>query len=317
MKHSSLQPAAQSCRLLIAGLALAGLAMAAVAQAAESCALQRISEHIYAYVGTTNPSPANSFGSNVGLVVGSDAALVIDTRISALEAQRLLADIHKVTDKPIKYVVNTHYHLDHSFGNGEFAKLGAVILAQDHSRQNFAKAQATLAHPETHGMTAADFEGTVLHKPDVTFSDALGVDLGGVTVQLRYPGPSHTDDSIAVYIKEDKVLFTGDILFSHYHPYLVDGDLGNWTRVLFELGKVPADKIIPGHGPVSSQSDLQDMRLYIEQFDALARDLCVGKSLRDAPAIAQELLKRLPNQGRTALPGMVETNLRARYLAQP
>jgi glyoxylase-like metal-dependent hydrolase (beta-lactamase superfamily II) len=309
----------RSIRRLGSALALAGLLLACVTPLGARAELQRITEHVYAYAGTTNPAPgANSYGANVGLVVGSDSVLVIDTLISAREAQRFLADIRKVTDKPIRYVINTHYHLDHSFGNGEFAKLGATIIGQDHSRQDFAKTEQVLAHPEQFGLTAADLEGTTLHHPDITFNDSLTLDLGGITVQLRYPaGPTHTDDSIVAYIKEEKVLFTGDMLFSHYHPYLAEGDFGNWTLALFELGKLPAEKIIPGHGPVSTKEDLADMRLYLEQFDSLARTLCLGKSAQNAPAIAQEMLKRLPDQGRTALTGMVERNLRARFLPQP
>ena len=312
MKTTRLGQRIHTQTILLLGLLVAG-GWSALAQ---SPGLQKISEHVYSYLGATNPAPANSFGANAGVIVGQNAALVVDTLISAKEADRLLTDIRKVTDKPIKYVVNTHYHLDHSFGNGQFAKLGATFIAQDSARDDFAKAEAALAHPESYGLTRADLEGTTLRAPDITFSNALTIDLGGTVVQLVSYGHTHTDDSIVVLVPREKVLFTGDILFSHYHPYLAEGDLAQWGLALYELGQLPVEKIIPGHGPLSDQSDLRDLRIYLERFDALARELCAGKRAQDAPAIAREILVRLPKQNRSALAAMVAGNL-LRYLPAP
>ncbi|MFH0824679.1 MAG: MBL fold metallo-hydrolase [Pseudomonadota bacterium] len=166
------------------------LAVCSAVLADETPGLQRISEHVYAYVDTKNASPAKSFGANTGLVVGRDAALVIDTLVSAKEADRFLADIRKVTDKPVKFVVNTHYHLDHAWGNCQFAKLGAVVIGHENARPHMAESAKALAHPEGFGLTAKDVEGTTLSEPIVTFADSKIIDLGDVTVELRYPGPS-------------------------------------------------------------------------------------------------------------------------------
>ncbi len=277
--------------------------------------LEKISEHVYAYVGVKNPSPAgNSFGANAGLVIGSNSALVIDTLVSAKEADRFLADIKKVTDKPVKYVVNTHYHLDHAWGNCEFVKLGAVVIAHENAVGHMAESVESLQHPENFGMTAADVQGTTVQHPTITFKEAILIDLGDVTVELQYLGPAHTDDSITAYVPQDKVLFTGDILFTHYHPFLAEGDLANWDKVLTELEKTPAEKIIPGHGPISTKADLKAMKTYLRDFDRLARALCAGKRPDDVKTIAGELIKRLPDQQRTELPSMVEFNLGLKYL---
>ncbi len=210
--------------------------------------LQKISEHVYAYVDTKNAGPADSFGSNAGLVVGNDAALVIDTLISAKHADRFVADIRKVTDRPVKYVVNTHHHLDHAWGNCEFVRLGATVIAQENALSHVTEDAQTLAHPEGHGLTAKDLEGTTLQGPTITFTDSMKIDLGGVTVELRYPGPTHTNDSIVAYVPQDKVMFVGDILFTRYHPFLAEGDLIQWQKALGELAAGLDTKIIPGHG---------------------------------------------------------------------
>ena len=130
-------------------------------------------------------------------------------------------------------------------------------------------------------------------------------------------GPSHTSSSITALVPQDKVLFVEDILFSHYHPYLAEGDLAGWQQALTELEKTSATTIVPGHGPVSSVSDLRDMQEYLRVFDAQARRLCAGKTAADAPTVAEELMKLLPEQGRTELAVMVQGNPTARYLPRP
>jgi len=276
--------------------------VAAIGQ--ETPKLQQLSEHVYAYAGTTNSSPAgNAFGANVGVVIGHDAVLVVDTLISAKTARRLLGQIRALTDKPIKYVVNTHDHLDHAWGNCVFAAQGAVIIAHENSRLDAHRSKETLSHAAQFGLTAADLEGTTIVPPAITFKQSLKVNLGEVTVELNYPGPSHTACSITALVPQDKVLFTGDILFSHYHPYLGEGDLAGWQQILTDLEKTSATKLVPGHGPVSSVSGLRDMKEYLRVFDA--------------PALAQELIKLLPEQGRTELPVMVQGNLAAKFLPKP
>jgi len=280
--------------------------------------LQKISEHVYAYVQPDNASPSDGADANAGLVVGTDAALVIDTLTSAKAAQRFLADIRKVTDKPIKYAVNTHFHFDHAWGNCEFATQGAEIVGSEKAQSNDAVSKEWFANPGQFGITSEQLEGTTLAAPTKTFADKLTLDLGGVTVELVYHGPTHTNDSITAFIPEDNVLFTGDLLFSKCHPFLAQGDIENWQKVLNSQAETTTATIIPGHGPLSAKQDLLDMSAYIKAFDPLARELCSGKKPEDALAIAQELIPRLPDQQRSMESFMmVVMNLQMRYLQQP
>lgn len=281
----------------------------------EAPKLQKISDHVYAYVGIKNASPsANSFGANAGLVIGEDAALVVDTLVSAKEAKRFLSDIKKVTDKPVKYVVNTHSHLDHAWGNGVFAEKGAVVIAHENSRLAMQKMEDPSLHPENYGMTAQELKGTVLKVPTVTFTDFMQIDLGGILVELSYPGETHTNGSIVAAVPKESVLFLGDILFTHYHPFIAQGNYKSWKKILTGLEKTPYKILIPGHGPLSSVQDLKDMKTYITEFDAKAKKLCKGKKQEDAPQIAEELLKVLPEQKRTEMAGLVQMNLNVGYL---
>ncbi len=283
--------------------------------AQEAPELSRLSEHVYAYIGITQASPsANSFGANCGVIIGSDAVMVIDTLVSAKKARALISQIEEITDTPIKYVANTHYHLDHAWGNCEFEKLGAVIIAHENAPLSEEQIEYALTHPEDFGMTAEDLTGTTVSLPRITFRDSMNVDLGGVTVKLHFPGPSHTQDSITAYVNEDNILFTGDAVFNKYHPFLGEGDISSWIKILSELEQSTAAVIVPGHGPAATRQDLRDLADYLEEFDENARRLCDKKTQDDAPAVAEELLKLLPEQGRTEMPVLVEMNLRTKYL---
>jgi len=253
--------------------------------------LVKISDGVYSYIDAKGVAPANGFGANAGIVVGKDGILVVDTLISAKKAKAFIKDIKTVSDKPIKYVVDTHYHLDHALGNSEFVKLGAIIVAQQNCAKNLIP-DSTLKRATMYGLSKEDMEGTEVAPPVVTFTDRMTVDLGDRTVELIFPGPTHTDDSILVYLPREKVLFTGDILFTRYHPYMGDGEVANWIKALDFIAGLDADKIIPGHGPLSSKKDVTDMKAYLVTFDKKARELAAVSN--DAQFISAEMKKVLP-----------------------
>jgi glyoxylase-like metal-dependent hydrolase (beta-lactamase superfamily II) len=272
--------------------------------------LTKLSDNVYAYVGSKDASAARSFAANAGIVIGSDGVLVVDTLISAKEGERLLADIRKVTDKPIKYVVNTHTHLDHAFGNCVFAKLGATVIAQEADRDMLAKNGATiLANAGNYGLKPEDMAGTEIALPNFAFGDRLLIDLGGETVELLRTAPSHTAGSLIVHVPSQKLLFSGDILFTDFHPFLADGDFAGWNKTLDALLAMDVERIVPGHGPLSTKKDVQEMKDYLTLFDRSAQELsALGLN---AEAVTAELLKRLPQ--RSLAEWMVGFNVQSRY----
>lgn len=277
--------------------------------------LTKISKNVYAYVNIKDATPAgNSYGANVGVVIGSNAVLVIDTLISANQAKELIYNIKKITDKPIKYAVNTHFHLDHAWGNSEFAKIGAKIIGSKDIPFTEEQVNQSMASPETFGLTPADLEGTFAKLPDIKVEKTYTVDLGDITVLIKALGHSHTQDSMTVLIKEDNILFTGDIIFNKYHAFIGDGDIKNWTAILKKLKETTATTIIPGHGPIATLDDINDMLVYINDFDIKATALCKGKTIEYAQAITEELSATLPSQGRDELPGIIGMNLHTKYL---
>lgn len=274
--------------------------------------LTRISPHVYSYINVQEASPANSFGANAGIIIGKKGIVVVDTLISAKEAKRFLQDIRKISDKPILYVINTHYHLDHSFGNAEFSKLGAPILAHKNCADEMhLKAADGLANAANFGLTPEEMVGTEIAYPDITFTDQMRLNPGGMEVNLIYVAPSHSKGSILIQVPSEKVVFTGDILFTDFHPYMGDGDIKGWQQTLDVLATLDADKIIPGHGPLSNNKDVADMKSYLTTFDNKARTLT---SMPDAKLkeIVNEMNKLLPRK--TQGEWLIEANIQAKYL---
>jgi len=273
--------------------------------------LTKITDNVYSYVGVKDDSPSNSFGANAGIVIGKDGIVVIDTLVSSKEAKRFIKDIRSVSDKPIKYVVNTHYHLDHTFGNSEFVKTWATIISSVNCRNNLKnRGEGALANAKDYGLTEEDMQGTEISLPSLTFEKAMEIDLGNQNMELIYAGPAHTDGSIMVYLPKEKVLFTGDILFTDYHPFMADGDIEGWAKVLDYIISLDVETIIPGHGPVSNKKDIKDMKDYIIAFDKKAKELAAKSD--DVEYITSEIKKALP--ARSLGDNLIPANIQMKYL---
>jgi cyclase len=273
--------------------------------------LTKITENVYSYADVKKGSAAESFGANAGIIIGKDGIVVVDTLTSAKEAKRLIKDIRAISKKPIRYVVDTHDHLDHAFGNSEFAKLGAVVVAHENCRDNLQKNGAsTLKNIKDFGIPEKEMAGTEIALPRLTYDSKMTIDLGDQIVELIHLGAGHTNGDTMVYLRDKKILFTGDVLFTNYHPFLAGGDLDSWPKVLDGILSMDVVKIIPGHGPVSTKKDVQDMKAYLAVFDAKAKELCA--TLKDMKAVYAELMKVIPV--RESGEWIVGANLQMRYL---
>jgi len=297
---------------ICARLVLALVAVALVhGQSSAADKLTRIAGNVYAYVDTKGASPKNSFGANAGIIIGKDGIVVVDTLVSAREAKRFIKDIRSVSKKPIRYVINTHYHLDHAFGNSEFVKLGAVIVAQENDRREMERSAAeTLKNIKGYGLTPQDMKGTKPAYPTVTYSERMTIDIGGERIELIHARHSHTGGDTLVYLRDKKVLFAGDILFTDYHPFIAEGNIEEWVRQLDEIASMDVEKIIPGHGPVSGKKDVEAMKEYIIAFDRMAKELAAKYS--DPAKIAAELKTGLPGRRESAF--LIGANVEMKYL---
>ncbi|MCX5805140.1 MAG: MBL fold metallo-hydrolase [Proteobacteria bacterium] len=273
--------------------------------------MTKIAENVYAYVDTKNSSKDNSFGANAGIIIGKNGIVVVDTMISAKEAKRFIRDIRTISRKPIKYVVNTHYHLDHVFGNSEFVKLGAVVIAQENDKKAMINsAGETLKNIGEYGLTAKDMEGTTPSYPVLTYGDRMTIDIGGQQIELIHARHSHTGGDTLVYLSDKKILFAGDILFTNYHPFLGEGNVEEWAKELDDIKSMDVEKIIPGHGPLSGKKDLDDMKEYIIMFDQKAKELASQSD--DVQKIVAAIQSALPQ--RTEGKWLIGPNIQMKYL---
>ena len=215
-------------------------------------------------------SPANGDAiANIGFILGDDAVAVIDPGGSAREGRQLRAAIRALTDRPIRYVILTHVHPDHIFGAAAFgddrpdfvghAKLpGALAQRSDYYLRRLREALGDEA------------EGSEVVAPTVLVSDPLDLDLGGRRLTLRAHGPAHTDNDLTIFDEKTRTFWLADLLFVDRIP-VIDGSLVGWLKELREITAIPADRAVPGHGPVSVQwpGAAEPERRYLE---AVARD---------------------------------------------
>jgi glyoxylase-like metal-dependent hydrolase (beta-lactamase superfamily II) len=228
--------------------------------------LVKLSDRVYAMVAS-GPTAIEGLGANSGFVVGDDGVLVIDSRYTPELANDLLKAIRSVTSAPVRYVVNTHYHPDHSWGNMVFKAQGAVIVARPETRDALRKySPAYLEFYKEYSTDTWELLREVqITAPDTTFGDEMEIDLGGVKVVLRYFGPAHTAGDCVVIVPKDKVAFVGGLLSNGYHPNLGDpgADFDNWIATLDRLRASKFACVVPGQGKVCGAEELAAESRYI------------------------------------------------------
>ncbi|MFD5769026.1 MBL fold metallo-hydrolase [Streptomyces sp. NPDC127049] len=207
----------------------------------EPPALRRLADGVYAYVQPDGGWCLN----NAGLVVGSDRTVLVDTAATEARTRRLRTETERVAPAGPDYVVNTHFHGDHTFGNGQFAPR-AVVVAHEGTRADSAEAGLGLRGlwPDV------DWGSTPLLLPDLTFDGSLTLRLGGLRVELLHVGPAHTANDVVAWIPERSVLFTGDVVWSRVTPFVLFGSVSGSLEALDRLRALGARTVVPGHGPV-------------------------------------------------------------------
>jgi glyoxylase-like metal-dependent hydrolase (beta-lactamase superfamily II) len=201
--------------------------------------------------------------ANATWIVFKDYVFLVDANFP-WGAREIVPAIRKTTDKPIRYVFNTHYHGDHSFGNSIYSDLGATIICTEacanEMKTKGAASWANWNNPQ-HSL-----EGAHLQPPAITFSDRLVFDDGTQRVELIRLGPGHSKGDGVAYLPNQKIVATGDLCVTWGFGNNVgdaDGDYDNWLRVLDEMASWEPKVVVPGHGPISDRSALLADRDYL------------------------------------------------------
>lgn len=259
-----------------------------VAHAADKPAfftLHRVGDGVWAAISL----PGSHAGGNSGFVIGTDGVLVVDSFEEPAAAQALLNVIHQKTPLPVRYVINTHYHLDHVAGNGVYQKAGAVIMAQRNvrawERTENLKFFGDKITPEQKHMV----ESYVL--PEAVYRNGIELYLGERKVVVRVL-PGHTGGDSIVSVPDANVVFTGDLFWNHCLPNLIDADTKAQiaSNDIF-LKDYPSATFVPGHGEVGKADDVRAFRDYLV---TLRKDIVAAHKIGEhGPMLQANVLRQL------------------------
>jgi len=206
----------------------------------------KLTESIYMLEG--------SGGGNIGLCIGKDGTFMIDDHYAPLTG-KIKDAIAKLTDKPVQFIINTHWHGDHSGGNENFGGEGAIIVSQENSRKRMEADQFFGLLPHTQ----AAYSPAGL--PKITFTQSMTFYYNGETIQIFHIADAHTDGDAIIYFKKSDVIHMGDVFVRYGFPFIDEPNGGNINGMIETIDSVinrisENTKIIPGHGQLSSKKDL-------------------------------------------------------------
>lgn len=218
-------------------------------------------------------------GGNIGISIGDDGILMVDDQFAPL-SQKILSAVKSIQDAPIKFVLNTHYHYDHTGGNEEFGKT-ATIIAHDNVRQRLSQKQViafleSVRDPLPKGAL-----------PVITFAQSISVHFNDEEIRVIHLPRGHTDGDSVIFFTDSNVVHLGDLFFSGSFPFIdlenggsVQGVLANIRQLMPEISEDA--RIIPGHGPLSSKGDLvKYLSMLVETMDLIQAKISQGKELKE------------------------------------
>ncbi|HYL35020.1 MAG TPA: MBL fold metallo-hydrolase [Bryobacteraceae bacterium] len=239
-------------RLTGIALGLAGLRLmwSQAQQQRQPLTMEKVSENLYVIIGN---------GGNVAVMPTNEGILLVDDKF-AQDAPEIVAKVKTVSDKPIRYVLNTHQHGDHTGGNDAMMAAGAQTIIHKNAREN---------------MLAGKQPGL----PQVTFADEAQVFLGGKEVQARHLGRGHTNGDSVIYFPSERVLHTGDLFVNGQAPFIdysAHGSIVEWDQTIQKALQYDVDTVIPGHGPVAKKAELAKWRQTLVTLRTRAKAACAG-----------------------------------------
>lgn len=281
-----------ACRFV----ALLALCCAATAQAAVPMLprgqTRAVADGVYVI-----PDMRVSLVPNVGIVVGDDSVLVVDTGMGPANAAIVLDEVRAVTDKPIRWLVCTHFHPEHSSGAQAFPEETSIVysIAQHEDLRRKGERYREW-FVELFGDQVRDLLAPVrLVDPDLTFERRAQLDLGGLPVELLHLGhPAHTGGDTLVYLPRQKLLFTGDLTPSGFFPIMPDADSSGagWIASLEALERMDVETIVPGHGEIAGPELIGQVKRYLLEVRArVAEQAAAGRTLEEIKAALEPTIR--------------------------
>lgn len=237
--------------------------------------VEQVSESIYMLVGS---------GGNIAVSVGEDGTFMVDDQYAPL-TEKIVTAIAGFTDDPVDFVINTHWHVDHTDGNENFGGAGAVIVSHANSRRRMETDQ--LIELFEVRQEAYSREGL----PKITFDESVRFHLNGETIDVFYLGRAHTDGDAIVYFRDSNVVHTGDVFVRYGLPFIDQPNGGSINGIISVVNQVAEltdeDTVfIPGHGQLSSRGDLLEFHdMLVNIRDRVQTLIQEGRSLEEIAAV--------------------------------
>jgi len=210
---------------------------------------------LYAYVSDNDASANSTF------LIGDTGILVVDTGLNAAEGTKLLNAIRRISNLPVKFIVNTHYHPDHQGGNLTVGP-DAIVISTDYTRER------TLDLAKAPNMASFHFRAASL-----TFQQRIRIYMGTHIAEVYFPGKAHTSGDAIVYFPDQHAVAMGDLFLNRSSPAMDDGSAANWIDALEHVLSLPIEKAVPGHFEVGTRSDLQRFHDYLKDLFEQVRSL--------------------------------------------
>jgi cyclase len=210
---------------------------------------KQIGPGLYAYISDNDGSANSTF------LVGTDGILVVDTGVNAAEGKKLLAAIRSVSDQPVKYIVNTHYHPDHQGGNAVVGPK-AIVVSSDWTRDR------TIAVSRTQNPA----DGVQFRPASLTFSAGMTIHLDPYVAKVYFPGKAHTSGDAVVYFPQQRAIAMGDLFLTRSSPAMDEGSVRSWIHALDQVLELRVEAIVPGHFELAGKPELQRFRDYLSDL---------------------------------------------------
>ena len=223
--------------------------------------VDEVSPGIYAYIQLDGSWGLN----NPGFLVGRGGVTVVDTCLTEGRSRAFRDALRRVTDRPIRTLVNTHHHGDHTWGNYLFPE--AAIVGHTLCREEMIETGLSIK-PLFPGVNWGNIE---VEPPFVTFDERLTIFVDDLRLELIFLGPAHTRNDVIVWIPERRLLFSGDLIFSACTPFVAQGSLGGLMKALESVRGLGAETIVPGHGEIRGPDVIDESLTYLRFVEDLAR----------------------------------------------
>ncbi len=244
--------------------------------------VKQLAPNVYAYI----QSRATWFWNNAGFIVGAEYVIVIDSLATVGLTEEFRDEIRNITDKPVRYLINTHHHGDHIWANHVFS--GATIISHSYCRREATETPMMDPGLLNAVFTEFDFGGIAVTPADITFDSRLTLHVDGREVRLIHLGPGHTAGDLLVHLPEEGIVFPGDLIFLYSTPLGMEGSFAGWLKNLDTVAAMDSRIYVPGHGPVCDVEGLNQCRDYLllvlrEAKERYGKGMTPDEAARDIP----------------------------------